>query len=81
MSPEHALGQVVGPPSDIFSLGAVLTFGATGQRPFGSGSSATLIYRLVNSPAVLDTIPTELQGLLGSCLASTRTTGPPPATC
>ena len=69
MSPEHALGQVVGPPSDIFSLGAVLTFGATGQRPFGSGSSATLIYRLVNSPAVLDAIPTELQGLLGSCLA------------
>ena len=69
MSPEHALGQVVGPPSDIFSLGAVLTFAATGQRPFGSGSSAALIYRLVNSPAVLDTVPAELRGLVGSCLA------------
>ena len=69
MSPEHALGQDVGPPGDIFSLGAVLTFAATGQRPFGSGSSAALIYRLVNSPAVLDTVPAELRGLVGSCLA------------
>ncbi len=51
MSPEHAVGRDLGPPSDIFSLGAVLTFAATGQGPFGSGSSAALIYRLVNSPA------------------------------
>ncbi|HEY6311767.1 MAG TPA: serine/threonine-protein kinase, partial [Streptosporangiaceae bacterium] len=26
MSPEHALGRALGPPSDMFSLGAVLTF-------------------------------------------------------
>ena len=68
MSPEHALGQVMGPPSDIFSLGAVLTFAATGQGPFGSGSSAALIYRLVNSPALLDPLPAELRALVGSCL-------------
>ena len=69
MSPEHALGQAVGPPSDIFSLGAVLTFAATGQGPFGSGSNATLIYRLVNSPARLDCMPAELRELAGRCLA------------
>jgi serine/threonine protein kinase len=69
MSPEHALGQVVGPPGDVFSLGAVLTFAATGQGPFGPGSSAARIYRLVNSPPVLDTVPAELRGLVGSCLA------------
>jgi Protein kinase domain len=69
MSPEHALGQVIGPPSDIFSLGAVLTFAATGQGPFGSGSSAALIYRVVNSPARLDPVPEELRGLVASCLA------------
>ena len=69
MSPEHALGHALGPPSDIFSLGAVLTFAATGQGPFGSGSSAALIYRLVNSPALLDPLPTELRELIGSCLA------------
>ncbi len=69
MSPEHALGQVIGPASDIFSLGAVLTFAATGQGPFGSGSSAALIYRVANSPARLDPVPEELRGLVASCLA------------
>jgi Protein kinase domain len=69
MSPEHALGQVTGPPSDIFSLGAVLTFAATGEGPFGSGSSAALIYRLVNSPPLLGPLPAELRKLVGSCLA------------
>jgi serine/threonine protein kinase len=69
MSPEHALGQVIGPPSDIFSLGAVLTFAATGQGPFGSGSSDALIYRVVNSPARLDPVPEEVRGLVASCLA------------
>jgi serine/threonine protein kinase len=69
MSPEHALSQVIGPPSDIFSLGAVLTFAATGQGPFGSGSTATLMYQLVNSPARLDALPTELRELVGRCLA------------
>jgi serine/threonine protein kinase len=69
MSPEHALGHVIGPPSDIFSLGAVLTFAATGEGPFGSGSNAALIYRLVNSPARLDSLPSELRELVGSCLA------------
>ena len=69
MSPEHALGAAIGPPSDIFSLGAVLTFAATGQGPFGSGSNAALIYRVVNSPALLDPVPGELRGLVASCLA------------
>jgi serine/threonine protein kinase len=69
MSPEHALAHVIGPPSDIFSLGAVLTFAATGAGPFGSGSSAALLYRLVNSPARLDSLPAGLRELVGGCLA------------
>jgi serine/threonine protein kinase len=69
MSPEHALGQVTGPPSDIFSLGAVLTFAATGEGPFGSGPSGALLYRLVNSPARLGRVPEQLRGLVASCLA------------
>ena len=41
MSPEQAEGREAGPPSDIFSLGAVLAFAATGQGPFGTGSTVT----------------------------------------
>jgi eukaryotic-like serine/threonine-protein kinase len=69
MSPEQALGHDIGPASDIFSLGAVLTYAATGHGPYGSGSSAALVYRLVNEPPQLDDLPGELRWLAGSCLA------------
>ena len=49
MSPEQAEGQARGPPSDVFSLGAVLTFAATGEGPFGEGSTVALLYRVVTS--------------------------------
>src|SRR5204863_9716484 len=35
MSSEQAMGSDVGAPSDIFNLGAVLAFAATGEGPFG----------------------------------------------
>ena len=69
MSPEQVLGHGIGPSSDMFSLGAVLTFAGTGQGPFGSGSNAALVYRLVNAPADLAALPEEVRRLVGSCLA------------
>jgi serine/threonine protein kinase len=69
MSPEQVLGSDIGPASDIFSLGSVLTFAATGTGPFGAGSHAALMYRLVNSRADLDDVPGELRSLVASCLA------------
>jgi serine/threonine protein kinase len=69
MSPEQVLGFDISSASDLFSLGAVLTFAATGEGPFGSGSHAALMYRLVNSPANLGSVPAELRQLVVSCLA------------
>ena len=69
MSPEQALGQEIGPPSDIFSLGAVLTFAATGGGPFGQGSSPELAYRLVYAPPSLGSLPAGLRPLVERCLA------------
>jgi eukaryotic-like serine/threonine-protein kinase len=69
MSPEQAMGEEVGPPSDIFSLGAVLTFAATGGGPFGRGSRPELAYRLVYRPPELDLVPAELRPLVECCLA------------
>jgi hypothetical protein len=68
MSPEQAEGREVGPPSDVFSLGAVLAFAATGEGPFGSGSSAALIYRLVHNPPDLARVPGETRTLIEHCL-------------
>jgi serine/threonine protein kinase len=69
MSPEQAEGREVGPPSDIFSLGAVLAFAATGQGPFGSGSTPALVYRVVHSGPQLDLMPAEVRSVAERCLA------------
>jgi eukaryotic-like serine/threonine-protein kinase len=69
MSPEQAEGGEVGPPTDIFSLGAVLAYAATGEGPFGTGSTPALVYRVVHSPAGLDRVPAEIRPLIERCLA------------
>ena len=68
MSPEQAEGRDVGPSSDIFSLGAVLAFAATGEGPFGTGSAPTLAYRVVYSPPSLEAVPADVRPLIESCL-------------
>jgi hypothetical protein len=69
MSPEQAEGREVGPPSDIFSLGAVLAFAATGRGPFGSGSTPALVYRVVHDGPQLDLVPAGIRPLIERCLA------------
>jgi hypothetical protein len=69
MSPEQAEGLETGPSSDIFSLGAVLTFAATGRGPFGSGSTPAQVYRVVHDAPELDLVPAEIRPLIARCLA------------
>ncbi len=70
MSPEQAQGRAVGPASDVYSLGAILTFAATGEGPFGSGSNMTLIHRLVSGQVRLDRVPPAVRPLIERCLAA-----------
>ena len=69
MSPEQAEGREVGPSSDVFSLGAVLVFAATGGGPFGTGATPALLYRVVHSQPELANVPPEIRALIGRCLA------------
>jgi hypothetical protein len=69
MSPEQAEGGVIGPPSDVFSLGAVLTFAATGEGPFGEGSAPALVYRVVHQLPDLTRLPGQIRPLVERCLA------------
>jgi serine/threonine protein kinase len=68
MSPEQAVGSEVGPPSDIFSLGTVLAFAATGKGPFGGGTTASLLYRVVHEPPDLEGVPAAVRPLIERCL-------------
>jgi outer membrane protein assembly factor BamB/predicted Ser/Thr protein kinase len=69
MSPEQvASGRTVGPASDVFALGCVLVFAATGTNPYGPGDTAKVLYRVVNSPPNLDGVPAALVPLIEACL-------------
>jgi len=69
MSPEQALGKKVGPLSDVFSLGTVLAFAATGDRPFGTGTPIELLDRVIHGTPNLDKVPPEVLPLVQRCLA------------
>jgi len=69
MSPEQAMGHEVGPPSDIFNFGAVLAFAATGEGPFGTGTTAALLFRVAHGTPNLEQVPATVRPLVERCLA------------
>ncbi|WP_037627631.1 bifunctional serine/threonine-protein kinase/ABC transporter substrate-binding protein [Streptomyces aureus] len=70
LSPEQAQarGGEIGPPSDVFSLGCVLAFAATGVRPFGEGSPAGVLLRTIYEEPDPGSLPEGLAPLLRACL-------------
>ncbi|MFG2195453.1 serine/threonine-protein kinase [Streptomyces sp. NPDC048639] len=79
MSPEQILGHGVTHASDVFSLGAVLAFAATGEAPFPGDSSASLLYKVVHEEPVLGAALTgELRELATACLAKDPAARPTP---
>ncbi|MBO2454134.1 protein kinase [Actinomadura barringtoniae] len=68
MSPEQARGEEVGPASDVFSLGAVLAYAATGSPPFGDGMPTAVVYRIVQERPDLKDVPPELAEVVEACL-------------
>ncbi|MGW2330677.1 serine/threonine protein kinase [Streptomyces sp. NPDC001700] len=79
MSPEQILGHPVGGPADIFSLGAVLTYAATGEQPFPGDSSASLLYKVVHEePKLGPELTGELRDLVAECLAKDPADRPTP---
>jgi hypothetical protein len=68
MSPEQAMGEPVGPPADIFSLGSVLAYAATGAPPFGDGPPSALLYRAVHGEPAIRNLPPQLRPLVARCL-------------
>ena len=78
MSPEQIRGEVAGSASDVFSLGSVLGFAATGRPPFGSDSAVSIMFRVVNqSPDLAGVADAELRELIAGCLAKSARDRPP----
>jgi serine/threonine protein kinase len=78
MSPEQAEGNPVGPASDVFSLGSVLAFAASGAAPFSGGEMFAVAYRVVQGEPDLSRVPVSLRPLIGACLAKNPADRPTP---
>jgi sugar lactone lactonase YvrE/predicted Ser/Thr protein kinase len=79
MSPEQVRGETIGPASDVFSLGCVLAFAATGRVPFDGETIVTVMHKIMYEPPDLDGIPGdgEFGALLTRCLAKGPEDRPP----
>ncbi|WP_234435758.1 serine/threonine-protein kinase [Streptomyces sp. NRRL F-2747] len=69
MAPEQAAGGAVTPATDIFALGQVAAYAATGLPAFGEGTSHGVLYRIVHEQPDLTRLPPQLQDLVTRCLA------------
>ena len=69
LSPEQITGTGIGPASDLFALGAVLVFAASGCGPFATGNPASMLHRIVNEHPHIPPLPGPLHDVVRRCLA------------
>ncbi|MGW1993819.1 bifunctional serine/threonine-protein kinase/transporter substrate-binding domain-containing protein [Embleya sp. NPDC001921] len=79
LSPEQARGGEVGPASDVFAVGLVLTYATTGGSAFGAGEAAQLLFRVVYEEPRLEAVPEGLRPLIAACLHKDPAERPTPA--
>lgn len=69
MSPEQLQApRGVGPRSDVFSLGTLLVYAATGHGPFDADSPYLTAYQVVHEEPSLDAVPAALRAVVEPCL-------------
>ncbi|MEU4280868.1 serine/threonine-protein kinase [Streptomyces tanashiensis] len=69
MAPEQAAGQRVTAATDVFALGQVAAYAATGVPAFGEGTGHGVLYRIVHEEPDLSAVPERLTELVTRCLA------------
>ena len=68
MAPEQVRGKV-SEATDVFALGHLALFAATGHSAFSVANTDALFYRLLNEPPDLEGCPGELRAVIANCLA------------
>ncbi|MFF3999618.1 PQQ-binding-like beta-propeller repeat protein [Streptomyces californicus] len=69
LTPEQIAGEEVSAASDLFVLGLLLAYAATGATPFTEGPAEGASRRIAEDEPELDGVPQELRELIASCLA------------
>lgn len=71
MSPEQVRGERVAPAGDVFALGSVLVYAATGRSPFAGEETAVhaLMFRIAYEEPDLTGVPEAIVDLVRECLS------------
>ncbi|MFG2625568.1 PQQ-binding-like beta-propeller repeat protein [Streptomyces sp. NPDC048473] len=69
LTPEQVEGEEPGPASDLFVLGLLLAYAATGTTPLADGPAAEGADRIAHTDPELGAVPAELRDLIARCLA------------
>ena len=68
ISPEQIEGRPVTAATDVFNLGLVVAYAATGQHPFGTGRPEGIMYRICHHDPDLGDLGEPIRGLVVECL-------------
>ncbi|WP_327254135.1 protein kinase domain-containing protein [Streptomyces sp. NBC_01244] len=83
LAPEQINGTPVTPACDVFGLGSVLAYAATGRLPFGDpdqpGGIAALLMRVTEAEPDLAGVPADLRDVVRDCLHKDPAARPAPA--
>jgi serine/threonine protein kinase len=69
MSPEQVAGKPVSSATDVFALGHLVAYAATGPSVFGEGHFSSLVYRIAQEQPDLSGCPDSLRECVSQCLA------------
>ena len=78
MAPEQVRGDRITPACDVFCLGSVLAYAATGSLPFGSVDSGAhaVMFRIAQEEPDLEGVPEGIADLVRDCLRKDPGTRP-----
>ncbi|MGW4162174.1 serine/threonine-protein kinase, partial [Streptomyces sp. NPDC004788] len=80
MSPEQARdSRSVTGASDVFSLGSMLVFAATGHAPYHGANPVETVFMLLREGPDLEGLPDELRPLIDACMQMDVSKRPTPA--
>jgi hypothetical protein len=79
MAPEQVRGDAVSAAADVWALGALAAFAATGRLPFGQGSEPAVLYRVLHEEPDLAGCADAVRAVIGACLTRDPAARPSPA--
>ena len=68
LAPEQVLGNPVTEATDVFNLGLLIGYSATGVHPFGDGNPDAVMYRVVHEQPNLGGLSGSLRNFVERCL-------------